>query len=31
MVKDFYPGSNDSAFIRTILQKAPTTLEQLFR
>jgi hypothetical protein len=25
------PGSNDSAFVRAILQKAPTTSEQLFR
>jgi hypothetical protein len=24
-------GSNDSAFVRAILQKAPTTSEQLFR
>jgi hypothetical protein len=31
VIEDFYKGSNDSAFIRTILQKAPTTSEQLFR
>jgi hypothetical protein len=31
VIKDFYRGSNDSAFVRTILQKAPTTSEQLFR
>jgi hypothetical protein len=31
MIEDFYRGSNDSAFVRTILQKAPTTSEQLFR
>jgi hypothetical protein len=31
MIEDFYPGSNDSAFVRAILQKAPTTSEQLFR
>jgi hypothetical protein len=30
MIEDFYRGSNDSAFVRTILQKAPTTSEQLF-
>jgi hypothetical protein len=29
MIEDFYRGSNDSAFVRAILQKAPTTLEQL--
>jgi hypothetical protein len=29
--RGFYRGSNDSAFVRTILQKAPTTSEQLFR
>jgi hypothetical protein len=31
VIEDFYRGSNDSAFVRTILQKAPTTFEQLFR
>jgi hypothetical protein len=31
VIEDFYRGSNDSAFIHTILQKAPTTSEQLFR
>jgi hypothetical protein len=31
VIKDFYQGSNDSAFIRAILQKASTTSEQLFR
>jgi hypothetical protein len=31
MIEDFYRGSNDSIFNRTILQKAPTTSEQLFR
>jgi hypothetical protein len=31
MIEDFYRGSNDSAFVRAILQKAPTTSEQLFR
>jgi hypothetical protein len=31
VIEDFYWGSNDSAFIRAILQKAPTTSEQLFR
>jgi hypothetical protein len=31
VIEDFYRGSNDSAFVRTILQRAPTTLEQLFR
>jgi hypothetical protein len=31
VTEDFYRGSNDSAFIRAILQKAPTTSEQLFR
>jgi hypothetical protein len=30
VIEDFYRGSNDSAFIRAILQKAPTTSEQLF-
>jgi hypothetical protein len=31
VIEDFYRGSDDSAFVRTILQKAPTTSEQLFR
>jgi hypothetical protein len=31
LIEDFYRGSNDSAFVRAILQKAPTTSEQLFR
>jgi hypothetical protein len=31
VIENFYRGSNDSAFVRTILQKAPTTSEQLFR
>jgi hypothetical protein len=31
MIEDFYRGSNDSAFVRAILQKAPVTSEQLFR
>jgi hypothetical protein len=31
IIEDFYQGSNDSAFIRAILQKASTTSEQLFR
>jgi hypothetical protein len=31
VIEDFYRGSNDSAFVRSILQKAPTTSEQLFR
>jgi hypothetical protein len=30
-IEDFYRGSNDSAFIRAILQKSPTTSEQMFR
>jgi hypothetical protein len=30
-IEDFYRGSNDSAFVCAILQKAPTTSEQLFR
>jgi hypothetical protein len=28
VIEDFYQGSNDSAFIRAILQKAPSTAEQ---
>jgi hypothetical protein len=31
VIKDFYRGSNDSAFVQAILQKAPTTFEQLFK
>jgi hypothetical protein len=31
VIEDFYRGSNESAFVRAILQKAPTTSEQLFR
>jgi hypothetical protein len=31
VIEDFYRGSNDSAFVRAILHKAPTTSEQLFR
>jgi hypothetical protein len=31
VIQDFYQGSNDSAFLRAILQKAPITSEQLFR
>jgi hypothetical protein len=31
VIEDFYQGSNDSAFVRAILQKAPTTSEQLFQ
>jgi hypothetical protein len=31
VIEDFYQGSNDSAFVRAILQKAPTTFEHLFR
>jgi hypothetical protein len=30
VIEDFYRGSNDSDFVRAILQKAPTTSEQLF-
>jgi hypothetical protein len=30
-IEDFYRGSIDSTFVRAILQKAPTTSEQLFR
>jgi hypothetical protein len=30
VIEDFYQGSNDSAFVRAILQKASTTSEQLF-
>jgi hypothetical protein len=31
VIEDFYRGSNDLAFFRAILQKAPATSEQLFR
>jgi hypothetical protein len=31
MIEVFYRGSNDSAFIRAILQKALTASKQLFR
>jgi aconitase B len=31
VIEDFYMGSNDLAFVRAILQKAPATSEQLFR
>jgi hypothetical protein len=31
VIEDFYRGSNDSAFVCAILQKAPTTSEQLFQ
>jgi hypothetical protein len=31
VIEDFYRRSNDSAFVRAILQKAPTTSKQLFR
>jgi hypothetical protein len=31
VIEDFYRGSNGSAFVCAILQKAPTTSEQLFR
>jgi hypothetical protein len=31
VIEDFYRGSNDSAFVRAILQKASTTSEKLFR
>jgi hypothetical protein len=30
VIEDFYRGSNDSAFVRAILQKVPVTSEQLF-
>jgi hypothetical protein len=30
VIEDFYKGSNDSTFVRTILQKALTTSKQLF-
>jgi hypothetical protein len=31
VIEDFYRGSNNSVFVRAILQKAPTTSKQLFR
>jgi hypothetical protein len=31
VIEDFYRGSNDSAFVQAILQKAPTTSKQLFK
>ena len=31
VIEDFYRGSNDSVFVRAILQKAPITSEQLFQ
>ena len=31
VIEDFYRGSNDSAFVWAILQKAHVTLEQLFQ
>jgi hypothetical protein len=31
VIEDFYRGSNDSAFVRAILQKVSTTSKQLFR
>jgi hypothetical protein len=31
VIEDFYQGSNDSAFVRAILQKAHVTSKQLFR
>jgi hypothetical protein len=31
VIEDLYRGSNDPAFVRAILQKAPATFEQLFR
>jgi hypothetical protein len=31
VIEDFYRGSNDSSFVRAILQKAPTTSKQMFR
>jgi hypothetical protein len=30
VIEDFYRGSNDSAFVRAIFQKAPATSKQLF-
>jgi hypothetical protein len=31
VIDDFYRGSNDSTFVRVVLQKAPITSEQMFR
>jgi hypothetical protein len=31
VIEDFYRGSTDSAFVRAILQKAPTSSKQLFQ
>jgi hypothetical protein len=31
VIEDFYRASNDSVFVRAILQKVPTTSEQLFQ
>jgi hypothetical protein len=31
VIEDFHRGSNDSAFVRAILQKALATSEQLFQ
>jgi hypothetical protein len=31
VIEDFYRGSNDTVFVRDILQKAPATSEHLFR
>jgi hypothetical protein len=31
VIEDFYRGSNDPAFVRAILLKAPATSKQLFR
>jgi hypothetical protein len=31
VTEDFYRGSKDLVFVRAILQKAPSTSEQLFR
>jgi hypothetical protein len=31
VIEDLYQGSNDSAFVQAIPQKAPTTSKQLFR
>jgi hypothetical protein len=31
VIEDFYQGSNDSPFVRAILQKAPASSEQLFQ
>jgi hypothetical protein len=31
VIEDFYRRSNDSTFVRAILQKVPATFKQLFR